>query len=725
MGIYYDEQKRIFTIHTERSTYQMQIDRLGALLHLYYGAKINCDMDHLIRRVDRAFSPNAHDALTDRTYSLDVLPLEYSGFGTGDFRSAALHIRNADESECCDLRYVKHEILKGKYSLTGLPAVRAGMEEAQTLKIDLRDSVTNVGVQLLYGVLEKEDIITRSAIISNGSHQRITVEKAASACLDFQYGQYDLIGFPGRHAMERCIQRTKILQNRQSFGSVRGTSSHQQNPALIIAEPDTTEKAGNCYGMMMLYSGNFLAEAEQSQFGQTRVILGLQEELFHYPLEPGEKLTVPETVLSFSCSGFETLSHTYHRCVRDHICDPKWRNAARPVLINSWEAAYFHFDGEKILSFAKAAKELDIDMLVLDDGWFGKRDDDNSGLGDWIVNTQKLGCTMGELSGRIHALGMKFGLWFEPEMVSEDSDLYREHPDWALQIPGRGPAHSRNQLVLDFSRKDVRDCIFAQVCDVLDHAKIDYVKLDMNRSLVDIYSHQRTVGQISYDYVLGVYDFLDRLTTRYPELLIESCSGGGGRFDAGMMYYTPQIWCSDNTDAVDRLWIQHGTSYFYPLSTVGSHVSAVPNHQTGRVTPLKTRGVVAMAGTFGYELDPRSLTDEEKQEVRAQVKTYRESAELLRNGDYYRLTDPNEEEYVAWQLVSPDRREVIFSAVSTRRHANQAHRCVRLRGLIPDAVYVDSDTGDAYTGAALMNGGIVLPVWMKEYEACRIHFQVR
>ena len=467
-------------------------------------------------------------------------------------------------------------------------------------------------MRLLYGVLEEADIITRSAEIKNLGLERIDVEKAASACLDFINGDYDFVSFCGRHAMERNFQRTRIAHGCQVIGSRRGTSSHQYNPAVIIADKDATEDMGSCYGMVFVYSGNFRCEAERDQYGQTRALMGLNSDLFHYPLDKGETLLIPETILCYSDEGFGTLSRRYHQCIRRYLCRGKYSHQSRPMLINSWEAAYFDFDGETIYHLAEEAAELGIDMVVMDDGWFGKRDDDNSGLGDWQVNERKLGCTLGELIRRINAIGIKFGIWIEPEMVSEDSDIYRNHPDWAIQIPGRKPIRARNQLVLDFSRKDVRDYIFDQICSVLDQGNIAYVKWDMNRSLTDIYSMENAQGKVTYDYVLGVYDFLERLMQRYPDMLIEGCSGGGGRFDAGMLYYTPQIWCSDNTDAVDRLRIQYGTSFFYPVSVVGSHVSAVPNHQTGRNVSLNTRGVVAMAGTFGYELNPETLSNEEK-----------------------------------------------------------------------------------------------------------------
>ena len=722
MAVFYQQSNRIFTLQTNHSTYQMKVDDMGFLLHLYYGSKVSGDMDYLLTYYDRGFSGNPSDAAGDRTYSMDVLPQEYPVLGTGDYRSSALIIRGADGSECCDLRYVSHEIKKGKYGLKGLPAVYAGENEADTLEILMKDSASGLLVKLLYGVLEAEDIITRSAEIINQGGGEVIVEKAASACLDFITGNYDMISFCGRHTMERIPQREAVVHGNHVIGSRRGASSHQYNPAVMLAETDTTEDAGKCYGMVFVYSGNFMCEAEKDQFGQTRVMMGLQSDLFHYPLAKGESLSVPETILCFSNQGFGELSGKYHRCIREHICRGRYMQEKRPVLINSWEAAYFDFDGETIAGLAREAAELGIDMVVMDDGWFGKREDDNSGLGDWKVNEKKLGCTLKELTERVRETGLSFGIWMEPEMVSKDSDLFREHPDWALQNPGRKPVMGRNQLVLDFSRKEVRDHVFTQICRVLDEGNIRYVKWDMNRSLSDFYSVNKGSGKVAYDYVLGVYDFMEKLLQKYPDILIEGCSGGGGRFDAGMLYYTPQIWCSDNTDALDRLQIQYGTSFFYPISTVGSHVSAVPNHQTGRNISLNTRAVVAMAGTFGYELDPAKLKGEEKEEIKEQVKRYRKYAGLINEGDYYRLTDPLKGLCAAWMFIDVKKEKILLNVVILESHGNMPVSYVKLKGLDADAVYEDADSKKCYFGSALMEAGLPMPVELKEYPAYQIEF---
>lgn len=725
MAILFQEDERTFTLQTKQTTYQMKIDAFGYLLHLYYGGKISGNMDYLLTYYDRGFSANPYDAGSDRTYSMDALPQEYPTMGTGDYRNSALVVRNHDESECCDLRYTGHEIKKGKYGLPGLPAVYADDQDAQTLEIRLEDTVSRVQVRLLYGVLEEDDIITRSVQIINGGTGSIVVEKAASASLDFMAGNFDLVSFYGRHAMERNMQRASIAHGSQVIGSRRGSSSHQYNPAVIIADKDATEDYGSCYGMVFVYSGNFLCEAELDQYNQTRVIMGLQSDLLHYPLEAGEMLTVPETILCYSDHGFGGLSIKYHHCLRDHVCRGAYQHSPRPVLVNSWEAAYFHFDGETIIQLAKEAAELGIDMVVMDDGWFGKREDDNSGLGDWQVNEQKLGCSLEELIQRVNEMGVKFGIWIEPEMVSEDSDLYRTHPDWAMLNPQRNPIRSRNQLVLDFSRKEVRDYIFERICNVLDQGNIEYVKWDMNRSISDVYSADNRQGKVAYDYVLGVYEFLEKLTAKYPHLLIEGCCGGGGRFDAGMLYYTPQIWCSDNTDAVDRLRIQYGTSFFYPMSAIAAHVSAVPNHQTGRSISLLTRGIVAMTGAFGYELSLEKLTKEEKEQVKEQIRQYKEYEDLISNGDYYRLSNPYQDPLAAWMFVSKDRRSVLLHVVLLEIHGNMTVSYVKLKGLLPEAYYEEKTGKKCYQGSTLMQAGIPLPVEMKEYPAYQFYFTVK
>lgn len=723
MSIIFAEKDKIFTLHTKDATYQMKVDDYGFLLHLYYGRRTDGCMDYLLTFADRGFSGNPYDAGNDRTYSMDVLPQELPCQGTGDYRSPAVIVKNADGSYGCDFRYRGHRIEKGKYRIPGLPAVYAEEKEAETLEIDMEDPVTNVQMTLLYGVLPELNIITRSACIKNAGAGKIYLEKAQAACLDFVSGEYDLISFYGRHAMERNTQRTPVSHGAQVIGSRRGTSSHQYNPMMILAGKETTEDAGNCYAMSFLYSGSFKGEVEKDQYNQTRALLGLPDELFSYPLEAGEVFYVPEVVMTYSNRGLAKLSQNLHICFRTHLCRGKYRDCVRPILLNSWEASYFDFNGESLCQLARQAADMGIEMLVMDDGWFGKRDDDNSGLGDWYVNEEKLGESLGSLIERINGLGLKFGIWFEPESVNEDSRLFHVHPDWVLRIPGRGPVRARNQLVLDFSRRDVVDYLFAEVCKILDQGNIEYIKWDMNRSLSDCYSlAAEDQGRVMHDYVLGLYDFLERLVQRYPNILLEGCSGGGGRFDAGMLYYTPQIWCSDNTDALDRVRIQYGTSFGYPVSAVGSHVSAVPNHQTGRVTPLAARGITAMPGSFGYELDPAKLSEEEKQEVREQIRKYKQYADLIHKGLYYRLTNPFAEEVGAWEFLAPDASEVLVNAVMLEVHGNMTVNYIRLKGLPGNCMYKEQKSGKVYASDALMEAGIPLPVQMGDYQSYQMHF---
>lgn len=741
MSVIIDAAQKLITIHTRNTTYQMAAGTHGQLLHVYYGKKCEGDLRYLLTYYDRGFSGNPYDADEDRTYSMDALPQEYPCFGTGDYRSPAFTVQNADKTYCADLRYESCEVIKGKYGLPGLPAVYVEDEEkAETLTVRLKDAVSGAAVTLYYGILEELDVITRAACISNEGTAPFALLKAASCALDFRNNGYDVLHFHGRHGMERILERSPVIHGNQVFGSRRGTSSHQQNPFIIMADRAATEETGECYGYSLLYSGNFKAELESDQYNQTRVLLGMSDELFSWELKPGEQFFTPEAAMSYSAEGLTALSGNFHRLIRRHICRGAYRDVPRPVLLNNWEATYFDFTGDKIVKIAEQAAELGVEMLVLDDGWFGKRDSDTSGLGDWFVNEEKLGGPLFDTAEKIRGLGMKFGLWIEPEMVSEDSELFREHPDWAFVIPGRKPVRARHQLVLDFSRKEVVDYIVTQICKVIDQTGVDYIKMDMNRHLTDIYSAgaaNQNQGAILHRYVLGVYDFLERLCERYPKMLIEGCSGGGGRFDAGMLYYTPQIWCSDNTDAIERIQIQYGTSFGYPISAVGSHVSAVPNHQTGRTTEIKTRGVVAMAGSFGYELDLNLISEDEKQIVKQQIKDYKKYWPLTQDGNYFRLSNPAEQsEYAAWEFASGDKSEALLQVVTLNTQCNPAQEYVRLRGLDEKAFYrmeeVDAcadavsemkkEDEKIYSGAALMYAGIPVPRLKNEYCAWQVHF---
>jgi alpha-galactosidase len=726
MAIYFDENTQIFTLQTAHSTYQMKSDEYGFLLHLYYGARITGSTEYQLTYYDRGFSGNPNDLGENRTYSMDALPQEYPCYGNGDFRSFCFNMVDEEGVFGCDLRVTGHRITKGKYGLPKLPAVYAGEQEADTLEIQLTDARTGVEVTLYYGVLEAVDVITRAVKVHNGGDRQISITKVYSGCLDFLSGEFDILHFHGRHGMERNLERTPVIVGNQSFSSRRGTSSHQHNPFVILADKNTTEEFGACYGMSLLFSGNFHFEVEKDQFHQTRAAMGIMDEMFSYELKSGEDFYSPEVAFSYG-NGLNELSYNFHRMIRDHVCRGKWKNAPRPILINNWEATYFDFNGEKIVQIAKQAAELGVDMLVLDDGWFGKRDTDFSGLGDWKVNERKLGGPLSEFVQQINDLGLKFGLWIEPEMVSEDSELYRTHPDWAFAIPGRKPIRGRSQLVLDFSRKEVVEEVFNQISAVIDSTNISYIKMDMNRSITDVYTatkHMQNQGSILYGYVLGVYEFIERLLEKYPDMLIEGCSGGGGRFDAGMLYYTPQIWCSDNTDAIERIRIQYGTSFGYPISAVGSHVSAVPNHQTGRITSIETRGVVAMAGSFGYELDLNLITDEEKEIVKKQIADCRKYWNLTHEGRYYRLTNPmTDQEMAAWEFVAEDKSEALVSIVLLGTHCNAPINYVHIQGLEEDAIYVEEESQREYSGSVLLHAGLPLPMQTGEYQSWQLHFK--
>ena len=719
MSIHFDPQTQCFSLHTRSSTYQFQVDRFGYLLHLYYGRRSEGCMDWLLTYADRGFSGNPGPAGDERSYSLDALPQEFPFQGSGDCRSPLLVVRDGKGIFGCDLRYTGHEIQKGKYSLPSLPAVYTeNNSEADTLRVFLEDRRLGLRVTLLYGVLEDEEIITRSVLLANIGTQELCVEKLQSACLDFLHGCFDLISFSGRHAMERHPDRKKLRFGSFSVESRRGYSSHQYNPFVILCDHTATETAGRCWAMQFVWSGGFSAEAEVDQYGQTRLQMGLSEWQFSYPLTPGSSLIGPEVIISFSAEGLEKLSHQFHHCLRKHICRGPWRDRIRPVLLNSWEASYLDFTGESLLKLAEQARSLGIEMLVMDDGWFGARSDDCRALGDWNVNEQKLGMSLSALVCKIKAMGLKFGIWMEPEMISEDSDLYRAHPDWAFVIPGKEPVRSRNQLVLDLSRREIRDWLFHAICSVLEQGQIDYLKWDLNRSILDVYSATAAdQGKVLYDYMLGLYELLDRICQRYPELLIEGCSGGGGRFDAGMLYYSPQIWCSDNTDAIDRILIQNGSSYGYPVSCMGSHVSACPNHQTGRSVPMKTRADVAMCGTFGYELDLAKLSAEEKASVREQISEFHRTAQLIQNGRFYRLSDPEADFCGAWEFCSEDAGEARITAVLLEKHGNMTPVYVVPRALTPGSVYRDRDSGVLYPADALMEFGLPLPQNLNQYDS--------
>ena len=725
MSIRIDHETGLITLHTLHTSYQMWADGQGVVHHLYYGPSIGgSDLRGLEFYSDCGFSPQPAGMDRQRDYSLDTLCQEYTGSGVGDYRIGCLRLAGPDGSRAADLRFVSAEAVPGKYSLPGLPAACAEDDACETLRLKLRDAVHGLTVTLLYGVFAQADVITRAALLENEGSGSIRLDKAASACLDLPFGKWELIHFHGRHCMERQPERVPLSHNIQTLRSARGASSHQHNPFAILAAPHTTEETGECLGAMLVWSGNFKIECEVSQMQSTRLVAGVSDDDFSWTLEPGGQFAAPEVLFCYSDQGLSELSARYHRFLQRHIIRSPWRDKPRPILINNWEATYMDFDAQRIWDIARQARDLGVEMLVLDDGWFGERSDDSSGLGDWQFNEKKLGCTFDQLIGRVREMGLLFGLWIEPEMVCANTALYAAHPDWALSIPGRAPATGRSQLVLDMGRPDVIDYLYDLFHRLLAEHDIAYIKWDMNRNLTDVYSRAlppERQGEAAYRYMLGLYSLLDRLTRDFPQVLFEGCAGGGGRFDAGMLCYCPQIWCSDDTDAIHRIKIQYGTSFGYPPCAMGSHISASPNHQTGRSTLLSTRAVVAMAGTFGYELDLQKLTADEKEMVKAQIVRYKQLQPLLLEGRCERLTDAVTDTcFTAWQFTAPDRSRAVVSVVVIDPQANPWPIHIRLRGLDPQALYHESLTERVYTGAALCHAGLTLPIMQGDYPAVQI-----
>ena len=742
MSIRFDERERTLTLETWESCYQMQISPLGYLIHVYYGRRAEGPLGPLHPEKDVGFSPVPYELAEEtRGWSLDTMPQEYSGSNSGDFRLSALCAVDRDGRRGADLHYVRHTIRQGKYALTGLPCARGNSYRAETLSVILEDRCLGFRVELLYGVYPELDIITRAVRVRNTSGAALRLEKVASCCLDLPFGDWDLLQLNGRWAMERSAQRAPLTGGIHTISSRRVASSHQHSPFAILCDRHATEDAGDCLGAMLVWSGSFRIDLEQDQMGATRVLLGIRDEGFSWTLQPGERFETPEVLLCFRHDGLNALSQRFHRFLREDLCRSAFSRAHRPVLLNNWEATYFDFDSEKILAIAREARDLGAELFVLDDGWFGHRNDDRSSLGDWTVNTKKLRGGLEPLIEGVHALGLQFGLWVEPEMISEDSELFRAHPDWAVHVPGKFPSVSRSQLALDLSREDVCDWLYETLAGLLERYDIQYIKWDFNRSLTDLYSPllpPDRQGEQDYRITCGLYRVLERLTERFPQVLIEGCAGGGGRFDAGMLCYCPQIWCSDDTDPIERLQIQRGTGYAYPVSAMGAHISASPNHQTGRHTPIGTRATVAMAGGFGCELDPGKLDETEKAEIRAAIGRYAQWEELIREGDLYRLTELDDpRDFEAWAHVYRDKSACLMSLVVTHPRANARPLHLRLKGLDPAACYRVTarefhgaalpdgvaDLPESLSGAALMYAGLTLPRMLGDWPSVQIHLQ--
>lgn len=707
MAILFDAEKKVFKLDSAGSSYIFKIYDENYLVHLYYGAKIP---DHNLPRFENRYSYASFSAsnanMLDKDFSADVFPFEISCNGCGDMRSVALQIRNADGNASTDMRYVSHKIYTGKPSLPGLPALYANTDdECTTLEVTTADKVTGAEAVLIYTVFEKYSAITRSVVIRNASDKSFEIEKVMSFNLDLPDYDYDMITLYGKHAVERQFEKRSLAHGRQGIGSRRGTSSHQQNPFMCLLRQGANEDYGDAYGFNLVYSCNYLAEAEVDFNGCTRVTMGIDPSDFGWTLAPGEEFYSPEAVLVYSDEGLGGMSRTFHRLYNNNLVRGEWKKKHRPLLINNWEGTYFDFDDDKLFAIAQWAKETGLEMFVMDDGWFGKRDDDRSGLGDWYVNEKKLKGGIGSLISRIKGLGLKFGIWYEPEMISPDSDVYRAHPDWCIHVPNRDRSQGRQQCVMDMTRKDVRDYIFDMMSSVLSNNDIDYVKWDFNRNITEagsaILPPEKQKGYF-HRYILGTYELMDRLVSTYPHLLLENCSGGGGRYDAGMMYYSPQIWCSDNTDSLSRIDIQFGSSLCYPASVQGAHVSA--SNRTG----YNTKKDVAMWGTFGYELDPAKISEEARAEIRTQIAGYHKYYDLIHFGDLYRLINPWDDSYkAAWEFVNEEKTQAMFTIV-TKFHIPQPTFRLKLKGLAKDKYYKCEETGEIFSGALLMNAGIAL-----------------
>ncbi|SDB83856.1 alpha-galactosidase [Pelagirhabdus alkalitolerans] len=720
MAIFFNEVDRTFHLQTIQTSYMMQIVNEGYLAHLYWGERVReARMPRPLRYRDRGFSPNPNS--DDRSFSLDTLPQEYPGYGNTDFRSPAVYIDQNNGSRITDLRYLTHRIYNGKPKLQGLPATYTENEsEADTLEIDLYDHVIRLKVTLQYTVYHDYSAITRSVKYRNEGKETVRLEKVQSMNVDFRDSKFEMINLPGAHVRERDIERLALRRGSQSVESRRGSSSHHQNPFVALVRPETTETCGEAYGFSFVYSGNFKAEIEVDQTEQTRVNIGINDFDFSWKLEHNQTFQTPEVVMVHSSKGLGEMSRIYHNLYGDRLIRGRYRDQERPVLINNWEATYFDFDETSILNIADRAKDAGIELFVLDDGWFGKRHDDFTSLGDWFVDQEKLPNGLNALAEKINAKGMQFGLWFEPEMVSPESELYKEHPDWCLHVPDRRRSQARNQLILDFSREDVCNEMIKRVSVILESAPINYVKWDMNRNMTEIGSAfwpEDQQKEVAHRYILGLYYVLEKITSRFPDILFESCSGGGGRYDPGMLHYMPQTWTSDNTDAISRLRIQYGTSLVYPISSMASHVSEVPNHQVGRITPLSTRGHVAMDGNLGYELDVTKLTEEDIQEIKQQVDFYKTVRQTIQFGDFYRLVNPfNEKDYGSIH-VNQDKTEAVFIHVNQLAEPNGPFKSVKLSGLDPDKDYKVEELDAIYGGDELMRIGLNIPYPNRDFNS--------
>lgn len=694
----------------------------GYLGHVYYGKRLrNGDTGYLLKTEEAPFVPSVRE--WDKVSFSDSFPFEYPVSGTGDFREACLSVRTQDGGRGAELKYESHRFYTGKKALNGLPATFGA--DCVCTDVTLSDPILGIRVILTFSAFQDLDVIARSVKIENTGESTVVLERALSASLEMDNEGYEMLTLSGSWARERYPQRRKLGFGGISAESVRGISSAQANPFMAIVSENCTQTEGRVWAMNFVYSGNFLAKTSLDQYNRLRVVMGIHPEGFEWMLAPGETFDAPEVILTYSDQGLGKMTRTFHDLYRKHLIRSPWKDKDRPVLINNWEATYFDFDSDKLIAIAKEAAACGIEMLVMDDGWFGRRNSEHMSLGDWTVNTEKLKGSLESLVSQINALGMEFGIWFEPEMISPDSDLFRAHPDWVLRLAGREPARARDQYVLDLSNPEAEEYVYQSVSAILRSANIKYVKWDMNRPLTDAGSAYLSAGhqgEIFHRHVLALYRLQERLLREFPDLLLENCCSGGGRFDPGMLYYSPQIWCSDDTDAVERLEIQEGTELVYPLSAIGAHVSACPNWATGRVTPIEMRAAVAMAGTFGYELDITKVSESEKEKIKAEIGFYHQYSRLIRNGDYYRIASFSENhKFDCWEIVSKDREEALVTWIEVLAEPNRRSRIIRIPGLNPDRNYLAD--GNVYSGDTLMYAG--LPVQRKNRDFTAVIYEIK
>lgn len=722
MNIQVNASNRLFHLQTKHTSYVFHVIEDGSLGQLYYGPKIPFKDDYT-----NLNTREEHDCTNTRTdedveFQAELLKQEYAGLGKGDYRYPAFQITYPNGSRTSEFQYRDYELKDGKERLTGLPSTFADdSNDSQTLTVKLADG--DLELQLHYTVFADEDVIVRSATFINHG-KTVFLNRALSAQLDLPDADYDFIQFAGSWSRERHLHRNRLRPGTQSISSLRTASSHQENPFFMLARPHTDNNQGAVFGFNFVYSGNFLDSVEVDQFDTTRVLIGINPDEFGWKLNKGDSFQTPEAIFSYTDNGFNALSQQLGAFYAQHLINPHFAHQERPILINNWEATFMDFTEDKLMPIVKRAKELGIEMFVLDDGWFGHRDDDRSSLGDWFVDEKKFNHGIAGFAKRVHDLDMKFGLWFEPEMISIDSKLYQTHPEWMIKTPGRGQTPGRHQFVLDMSRKEVVDYLFELMSHIIQDAKLDYIKWDMNRNITEMYGADLPADQqleFSHRYILGVYDLYDRLTKAFPDVLFESCASGGGRFDLGMMYYAPQAWCSDDTDAIERIKIQDGTSYGYTPSMWGAHVSAVPNDQVGRLTSIDTRAKVAYFGAFGYELDVTELSDEEQATIKQQVAFYKQYRKLFQFGTFYRLETPDTSDNVyAWETVSPDQKTAIGMRYQILNGANPAYIRYYFKGLDPERRYTVNDGSEVFSGAELMNAGYFVPRVMNRLQSPKV-----